>query len=132
MANRLIDDVVDSRGRPERWMSVRGLKATAQRYGYGRYFRFRNDQGEVIPAVLFLCVNYRLWATSGDTPLWLWIDSGVPVSPAKLRDNVPSLVEHGNNGPYDVPILATGVEYGRVLDDVVRQVKAIWEMAMTA
>ena len=131
--NRLIDDVVDSRGRPERWMSVRGLRATAQRHGYGRYFRFRNDQGEVISGYLFLCVNYRLWATSGDTPLWLRIGSEVPISPAKLRDRVPSLVELGDSSwLYDVPIyLKTGAEYGRVLDDVVHQVKAIWEIAMT-
>ena len=130
--NRLIDDVVDSRGRPEGWMSVRGFRATAQRDGYGRYFKFRTDSGEVIDGTLFLCVNYRLWATSGDTPLWLWIGSDVPISPVRLRDNTPSLVEHGSNGPYDVPIyLTAGVEYGRVLDDVVRQVKDIWEMVMT-
>ena len=130
--NRLIDDVVDSRGRPEGWMSVRGFRATAQRDGYGRYFKFRTDSGEVIDCTLFLCVNYRLWATSGDTPLWLWIGSDVPISPVRLRDNTPSLVEHGSNGPYDVPIyLTAGMEYGRVLDDVVRQVKDIWEMVMT-
>ncbi len=127
--NRLIDDVVDSRGRPEGWMSVEGLRAAAQRAGYGRYFRFRTDLGEVVPGDLFLCVNYRLWATSGDTPLWLWIGSAVPVSPVHLRADVRSLVEHGSNGPYDVPIyLTAGVEYGRVLDNVVRQVKVIWGM----
>ncbi len=128
--NRLIDDVVDSRGRPERWMSVRGLRATAQRHGYGRYFRFRNDQGEVISGYLFLCVNYRLWATSGDTPLWLRIGSDVPINTAHLRDKVPSLVELGDSGwLYDVPIyLKTGAEYGRVLDKVVCQIKGIWEM----
>ena len=128
--NRLIDDVIDSRGSKEGWMSVKGFRATAQRDGYGRYFRFRNDQGEVIPGDLFLCVNYRLWATSGDTPLWLWIGSDVPISPTQPRDNVPSLVELGGSGPYDVPIYLTpGAEYGRVLDDVVRQVKVVWEMA---
>ena len=130
--NHLIDDVVDSRGRQEGWMSVEGLRATPQRDGYGRYFRFRTDQGEVIPGDLFLCVNYRLWATSGDTPLWLWISGDVPISPAHLRGNVRSLVElGGSSGPYDVPIYLTpGAEYGRVLDNVVRQVKAIWEMVM--
>ena len=128
--NRLIDDVVDSRGRPEGWMSVEGLRAAAQRDGYGRYFRFRTDLGEVVPGDLFLCVNYRLWATSGDTPLWLWIGGDVPVSPVHLRGNVPSLVEFGgSSGPYDVPIYLTpGAEYGRVLDNVVRQVKVIWGM----
>ena len=132
--HRLIDDVVDSRGCPERWMSVRHLKATPQREGYGRYIRFRTDLGKVIRPALFLCVNYRLWATSGDTPLWLWISSAVPISPVHLRGNVPSLVEYGgSSGPYDVPIYLTpGVEYGRVLDDVVGQVKVICEMVIDA
>ena len=38
--NRLIDDVVGARGVKEGWMTTTGLKATAQREGYGRYFRF--------------------------------------------------------------------------------------------
>ena len=124
--NRLLDDVVDGRGVKDGWMSIRGLRATPQRDGYGRYFRFRNDLGDVVPGDLFLCVNYGLWATSGDTPLWVWIGSTVPVNAAQLRDSVPSLVEYGNHGTYDVPIyLTTGTEYERVLDDVVRQVKEI-------
>ena len=131
--NRLIDDVVDGHGRPQGWMSVRGLRAAAQRDGYGRYFRFRTDSGEVIDSDLFLCVNYRLWATSGDTPLWLWISSNVPINLTHLLENVPSQVElGGNSGPYDMPIYLTpGVEYGRVLGDVVRQVKDIWKMVTT-
>ena len=46
---------------------------------------------------------------------------------------VPILVElGGNSGPYDMPIYLTpGVEYGRVLGDVVRQVKDIWKMVTT-
>ena len=126
--NRLIDDVVDSRGCQEGWMSVRGLRATPQRDGYGRYFRFRTDQDKEIPGHLFLCVDYRLWATSGDTPLWLRIIDDVPISPEHIQDIVPSLIRlWGSSGPYCMPIyLAPGVEYGRVLDNVVRQVKAIW------
>ena len=127
--NRLIDDVVDSRGCQEGWMSVRGLRATPQRDGYGRYLRFRTDMGEELPGTLFLCVNYRLWATSGDTPLWLSIGGDVPITSAQLRDKLPLLFElEGSSGPFDVPIYLTlGAEYGRVLDDAVRQVKAIWE-----
>ena len=131
--NRLIDDVVDGHGRPQGWMSVRGFRATEQRDGYGRYFRFRTDSGQVIDGDLFLCVNYRLWATSGDTPLWLWIGGKVPINLTRLRENVLSMVElGGSRGPYDVPIyLSPGVEYGRVLDDVVRQVKDIWKTVTT-
>lgn len=125
--NRLIDDVVDGHGRPKGWMSTENLKATPQRDGYGRYFRFRTYQGEVVSGDLFLCVNFRLWATSGDTPLWLRIGGDVPISPIRLRDSVPSLVESERSSwPYDVPIyLQSGVEYGRVLDDAVRQLRAI-------
>ena len=52
--NRLIDDVVASRGCPQGWMSVESFRATAQRDGYGRYFGFTTDLGEVIPGSLFL------------------------------------------------------------------------------
>ena len=124
---RLIDDVVDSRGRPEGWMSVEGFRARGRRDGYGRYFGFMTDRGEVIPGSTFLCLNYNLWATSGDTPLWLRVFSDVPVSAGQLRDIVPSVVEDGSDGSCNVPIyLTAGEEYGRVLDDVVEQVKAIW------
>ena len=119
--NRLIDDVVDSHGVKEGWMSLGGLRATPQREGYGRYFRFAG-----VPGNMFLCVNYNLWATRGDTPLWLWVSSRVRVDPGKLRDLVPSLVEHRASGPYDVPIyMKPGVEYEAVLSDVVLQVRGI-------
>ena len=124
--NRLIDDVVDGHGVRDSWMSIRGLRATPQRDGYGRYFRFRNDLGEVVQGDLFLCVNFGLWATGGDTPLWLWIGRTVPVSAAQLWSHVRSLKEHGSNGPYDVPIhLTAGVEYESLLSDVVRQIREI-------
>ena len=87
--NRLVDDVIDSRGCREGWMSVAGSRATPQRDGYGRYFKFRTDLEQVIPGSLFLCVNLGLWATSGDTPLWLWIGADVPISRAHLRKNIP-------------------------------------------
>ena len=97
-----------------------------QRDGYGRYFRIRNNLGDVIKGDLFLCVNFGRWATSGDTPLWLWISSNLSVNAPQLRVDVPSVVEYGSNGPYDAPIyLTAGVEYERVLADVVRQIKDI-------
>ena len=129
--NQLIDDVVVSRGVGSGWMSTKNVRVTPQREGYGRYFRFRSDNGEVIPGDLFLGVNYHLWATNGDTPLWLRIYDSVPVSQDHLRDILASPVESGSSkGPYDVPIyLMPEAEYERVLDDVVRQVKFIWEIA---
>ena len=129
--NRLIDDLVDSRGVKLGWMSTEGVRATARRDGYGRYFRFRTATGEVIPGYLFLGVNYRLWATNGDTPLWLRIYEDVPVSPDRLGEALSSPVElGGTGGPYNVPIyLLSGAEYERVLDDAVRQVKVIGKIA---
>ena len=122
--NRMVDDVVDGHGVSQGWMSVRALRATPQRDGYGRYFRFTGVTGD-----LFVCVNFGRWAASADTPLWLRIPNDVPVSAAQLRDSVPSVVEHGSGGPYDVPLyLTTGVEYERVVADVVSQVRAIWKM----
>ena len=119
--NRLIDDVVDGHGVKDGWMSVGGLRATPQREGYGRYFRFTDVSGD-----LFLCVNYGLWATSGDTPLWLWISSNVPVDSGRLRDRAPSLTGSGNSGPWNVPVyLKTGVEYQSVVSDAVEQVRGI-------
>ena len=70
------------------------------------------------------------WSSSGDTPLWLRICADLPISPVHLWNNVPSLVEYaGRSEAYDVPIyLIPGAEYGRVLDNVVHQLKGIWGM----
>jgi len=125
--NRLIDNVV-RRGVKDGWMSTKGLRATPQRDGYGRYFRFRSASEIVNHGDLFLCMNFQLWATRGDTPLWLWISRSVPVDSGRLQHSVPSMVDRGNQG-YDVPIyLTTGVEYQRVLADVVHQVREIGKM----
>ena len=125
--NKLIDDIV-SRGVEDGWMSTKGLKATPQRDGYGRYFRFRSASGTVNHGDLFLCMNFQLWATRGDTPLWLRISGSVPVDAGRLQHRVPSMVDYGNQ-VYNVPIhLTTGVEYQRVLADVVYQIRGIGEM----
>ena len=126
--NRLIDDVIDARGVKEGWMTTTGLRATPQREGYGRYFRFVDDaSGRTIPGDLFLCVNFRRWAISAETPLWLWIGHDVSVNVGTLRDSMPLMVENAGSVT-DVPIfLKTGVEYETVLDDVVRQVRAVFD-----
>ena len=126
--NRLIDDVIDGHGVSQGWISVGGLRATPQRDGYGRYFKFeKHVYKDSVPGdALFLCVNYALWATSGDTPLWLWIGHAVPVDAGQLRERVPALAEHQDRGAFDVPIhLPTGVEYERVVSDVVDQLRRI-------
>ena len=118
--NRLIDDVVSARGVPQGWMTVKGLRATPQREGYGRYLRLTD-----VPVDLFLGVNVERWATSGDTPLWLWISRRFPMDAGRMKERAPSLIKWGND--YWLPIhLKTGLEYEAVLDDAVRQVRAVW------
>ena len=116
--NRLIDDVVYGRD----WILPGGM-GIAKDY-CGRYFGFPNTE----KGALGLFVHFSRWATSGGTPLWLWIHNNVPIDIATLRDKIPSLVGPESWGT-DVPIdLKTGVEYESVVDDVVRQVKAIRDM----
>ena len=128
--NHLIDDVVDARGVPEGWISVSGLRATPQRADYGRYIRFVNDSGVRAPYDCFLCVNLDYWATKGDTPLWLWI--GSTTEPARqLRDSDHSLVVFEDvDGLYTPIYLKVGVEYHRVLDDAVDQLRRIAEIVV--
>ena len=61
--NRLVDNAVDSKGVPGKWMSVKGLSATSQRWGYGRYFHFSG-----VDLSFWFGVNHNLWARSGRHP----------------------------------------------------------------
>ena len=98
---QLVDDVVDSRGAPEGWIDIQGLRVTPQWYGYGRYGRFPGVEGH-----FWFGVNHERWAVEGDTPLWLYVD-------------------HGNQMKGWTPIYPKlGVEYHEVLDDVISQLKA--------
>ena len=128
--NQLIDDVVN-RGIENGWMSVKGLKATPQRAGYGRYIRFLTDSGARTSYDSFLCVTVDYWATRGDTPLWLWIGWQTE-SDFQLRDGSHSLRVFEEDGGLWTPIyLKVGVEYHRVLDDVVSQLHRIREIAIS-
>ena len=124
--NDLIDEVIDGRIVPKGWISIERRNATPQREGYGRYFRSVGPGGKPVDGDFFLCVNFWLWATQADTPIWLWVSSGVGADASKLRDISAQLVEYGNMGPFDVPIhLQTGQEKQQVLDDIVLQVTEI-------
>lgn len=117
--NQLVDDVVVVRGVGDGWMDTRGLQATSQRYGYGRYFRF---SGLSESSWLWFGVNHERWAGSGDTPLWLHVvGDGIDV-------NMDEIGRELNVQVHDrwVPIhLKAGVEYPEVLDDVVSKLKVI-------
>ena len=114
--NRLVNDVVDSRGVPEAWMNTRGLAATSRQWGYGRYLRFTGTD-----MYYWFGVNHELWAERGDTPLWIRVGN-----PAIVRmDDVSRDLKVRVHNEW-IPIhLKTGVEYPDVLDDAVSQLKAI-------
>lgn len=127
--NQLIDDVL-TRGIEQRWMSVEGLRAAPQRAGYGRYLRFLDDSGAGTSYVSFLCVTVDYWATMGDTPLWLWIGWQAE-SDFQSRHGSSSLtVIEDDSGLWTPIYLEVGVEYHRVLADVVSQLHRIREIAV--
>lgn len=93
----LVDDVVN-RGVSQGWMSLKGLRVSVQRYGYGRYIRFVETEKD-----FWFGVNHERWARSGDTPLWLHDGTADEKwSPVHVK---------------------TGVEYPEVLDDAASKVK---------
>ena len=114
--NQLVDHAVDAKGVPEKWMSIEGLAATAQRYGYGRYLRFSGLDGD-----FWFGVNHERWAGSGDTPLWLRVCDRTGVNMDEIGRELKARVQDEW-----IPIrLKTGMEYEEVLNDVVSQLKAI-------
>ena len=127
--NQLIDDAVLAHGVKQGWMSTKGLQARAQREGYGRYFSFTD-----IPGWLFLGIEFdSLWATSGDTPLWLMMEKKVPKDSGEAPNKTRHPVKYEGSGVFTgysmVPIhLRTGVEYQQALEDVVNQIRRIRNM----
>ena len=117
--NWLIDKVIE-RGREKLEITTVGYRATPQLEGYGRYFGFTDVKGE-----FFLGVNFDLWATKTNTPLWLRIDKILPGYIVKLQNEIPLTCQdkYGyTQGPID---LKTGEEYSVVLDDIVSQISKI-------
>ena len=117
---RLVDDTVDARGVSEGWMDIKGLRATAQWYGYGRWIRFSGVENN-----FWFGVNHEQWAGNGDTPLWLSVSDRNQVSMDEIGRELRVRIHNEW-----VPIhLKTGVEYDKVLDDVVSQLKVIAKIA---
>ena len=117
-----VDRVVDTEGVPQEWLDIKGFAATSQRYGYGRYCRF---SGVSESCGLWFGINHERWAKDGNTPLWLRV---LGLSEAMMDDIVKEL----NVQVRDewIPVhLKTDVEYDKVLDDVVTQLKKIAEVA---
>ena len=122
---RLINDVVDTRGVREGWMSISGLSTSSLGYGYGRYFRFSETK-----EIWRLCLDHELWATRGDTPLWL-----APYDSRSIKFNLEEVIDQTkfrvDRGCVAIN-LKTGVEYDAVLNDVVRQLREIGEAVRNA
>ena len=117
---RLVDDTVDARGVSEGWMDIKGLRATAQWFGYGRWIRFSGVESN-----FWFGVNHERWAGNGDTPLWLSVSDRNHVSMDEIGRELRVRIHNEW-----VPIhLKTGVEYDKVLDDVVSQLKMIAKIA---
>ncbi len=112
----LIDNVVDGRGTIDGWMSTQGFRATPQRYGYGRYFRFPGVDGE-----FWFGINHEQWAKNGHTPLWLNGDGRLEFNMERIGKALDAQVQ----GRW-VPIyLKTNVQYEEILDDVIWQLRTI-------
>ena len=116
---RLVNDAVDARGVRQGFMSIQGLRATPQQYGYGRYFRFSGTEED-----WWFGINHEQWATGGDTPLWLTqYERDIKISLEEVIDRTKFRVD----GRWVSIYLKTGVEYDAVLDDVARQLGEIGE-----
>ena len=116
--NRIVDDVVNSRGVPEKWMTTRGLQATPRHYGYGRYFRFVG-----LDKAFWFGVNHELWARKGNTPLWI-TDYDHDRKRMDVIAKALNVEAHDNWVPIHPKL---GVEYDQVVEDVVSKLKVVAE-----
>lgn len=131
LIDRLIHDVINSRSR-KLGITIKDRRRTSQPGFYGQYFRFMDvefmDVEEKFFGEFFIGINFRLWETVGDIPLWLRIDkTTVRVDVEKLQSEFPLMRPSIDKSYYVyVPIdLKTGEEYQAVLDDVVSQIGKI-------
>ena len=123
--NRLIDDATEL-AIELGIATTQGLVRTPRAYGYGRYLKLGQADGNVWAGVWF-GIHHELWVSCRETPIWLVFShwSGTLRLP-ELRQR---LGEDRRAGTSDnVPIhLLTGVERDAVLEDVVKQLAAIAE-----
>ena len=117
--NQLVDDAVEL-ARERNVVNTDGLKVTPRPHGYGRYMRLGGKEVDVWAGAWF-GVDYTLWSKYRDTPLWITFYSDNRddiVNVDKLRDTLGNDI--WANTPRSIPVyLPTGVEYGKVLADVV-------------
>ena len=99
------------------WLSTDGLRPASRDYGYGRYVALSG----VIN--FWLGVNYDLWATTGESPMWLC----APSSDNSILDEIERNLKVNEVGSWSwIPIyLEPGKEFDEVRDSVVSQLKAV-------
>lgn len=118
---RLVNDSVE-RCEREQLLSC-GRRDSPERawYGYGRSLRFAGTAA-------WFGIRWSLWRGQGATPLWLQIQVERESVFNQVRDKLPA-----SPGDHWIPIyLKTGVEYSVVLEDVVRQLKAVCDAVNAA
>ena len=101
-------------------VSTDRLNVTPRPHGYGRYLRLGSKEADIWAGAWF-GVDHTLWARSRETPLWISFSShnfeGV-ITIDELRNRLGNDI--WANTRSSIPMhLSTGVEYQRVLADVV-------------
>ena len=123
--NGLVDDAAD-RSKHQAIANTDGLKATPQNHGYGRYLRLGSKETNRWAGAWF-GINFELWASYADTPLWLTFSSTGwerVISLSELRHRLPE--DLWAKTDRHIPVyLQTGVEYESVLDGVVRRLEVV-------
>ena len=110
------------------WLSTKGLNLTRLDGGYGRYIALSG----VIN--FWFGVNYDLWATTGESPMWL----SVPLSHNFILDEIEGnlrvkVQQDRGDAKGWIPIhLKPGIEFDEVRDSVVSQLKAVADVIKEA
>ena len=121
--NRLVDDAVEL-ARERDIVNTDRLNVTPRPHGYGRYLRLGSKEADVWAGAWF-GVDHTLWARRRETPLWItfhYWDGVITVD--ELRDRLGNDI--WANTPDSIPFhLPTGVEYDKVLADVVERLVSI-------
>lgn len=127
---RIISDLVDAPGVDEEWMDVSGRRAAASWDGYGRNFRFTGVEGRH-----WIGVSFEYWGDEEGAPIWLYLDEGLSrtIDADALRYQLP-LPDHWEPSvPMWLPIrIRLSAAFHDVLDDVVDQLKTIYDAAIQA
>lgn len=127
---QIVNDLVDACGVDQGWMDVTRLRAAGSWDGYGRNFRFNNVEGRH-----WVGVSFELWGDEEGAPIWLYLDDALSqaIDVDALRDRLP-LPDHWEPSiPLWLPVrVRLGAMYDDVLEDVVDQVRAVYDIIVGA